>query len=404
MAQQRRPSFSDDSRSGEEPQVKYIKTQSHVVEHAVPCLDQGVLHHEAAAPKKRKRVARACMSCQKSHMSCGDERPCARCVDRGIAHTCCDGERKPRPHPGGGSSSSSHSAPKRMKHDDIKSHPRKHPSSTSKAHSMQHQQHLQQAAATLIHPHHLGMAVLPFAPVPSGPPSAMSPYASYYWQGTQNAPPTLEYHLTQELHQQVAPHPHQHHITLDPHQHAESLYARAPMHSASAYLMPQKLSAAPGSAYLTPTDATPATASTSTANTPDDSSSTATNTTVLSDGAAASSTKDSALPSAGTGLEHYDYYGGYAYGLPSAVVSGRYWDAANPALSMDYAAAPPSMYSMDFSYHQQAQMHQRPAGAAPTAAPGTAQPTSQSYYAMPARPPTYGGATTTGGSIQSQLI
>lgn len=382
------------------------------------------------------------MSCQKSHMSCGDERPCSRCVDRGIAHTCCDGERKPRPHPGGGSSSSPHSAPKRIKHDDNKSHPRKtgsaSASSASRAHSALHQQHLQHAASVAMHPHQLGMAVLPFAPVPSGPPSAMNPYASYYWQGTQNAPPTLEYHLTQELHhQQVAPHPHQHQMTLDHHHHAESLYGRPPtMHSAPPYLMPQKLTSA--SSYLTPTDAAAfsatATASTSTANTPDDSSSTGgtgTTTTTSADGANAAagssaSTKDAplGLPSAGTtGLEHYDYYGGYAataYGLPSAVVSGRYWDAANPALAMDYpGASPQSLYSMDFSYHQQ--MHHRPTGTPPGAATvtstgaagATPQPSAASssaaaaaaaaaaYYAMPTRPPTYGA---TGGSIQSQLI
>eukprot|EP01122_Echinamoeba_exundans_P009530 TRINITY_DN339_c0_g1_i4.p1 TRINITY_DN339_c0_g1~~TRINITY_DN339_c0_g1_i4.p1 ORF type:complete len:252 (-),score=53.38 TRINITY_DN339_c0_g1_i4:221-976(-) len=46
--------------------------------------------------KKRKRVSRACVCCQRAHMSCDEGRPCKRCVERGMAHLCRDGQRKQR--------------------------------------------------------------------------------------------------------------------------------------------------------------------------------------------------------------------------------------------------------------------------------------------------------------------
>eukprot|EP01114_Cavostelium_apophysatum_P019615 TRINITY_DN6372_c0_g1_i1.p1 TRINITY_DN6372_c0_g1~~TRINITY_DN6372_c0_g1_i1.p1 ORF type:complete len:361 (+),score=12.27 TRINITY_DN6372_c0_g1_i1:62-1144(+) len=39
---------------------------------------------------RSNRVQIACVSCHKSHMSCFPERPCRRCVDRGIGHLCVD--------------------------------------------------------------------------------------------------------------------------------------------------------------------------------------------------------------------------------------------------------------------------------------------------------------------------
>jgi hypothetical protein len=44
---------------------------------------------------KRKRVSIACAACRKAHVSCNDQRPCARCVRKGIAHLCED-PLKPR--------------------------------------------------------------------------------------------------------------------------------------------------------------------------------------------------------------------------------------------------------------------------------------------------------------------
>ncbi|MCJ1450049.1 Transcriptional regulator of nonfermentable carbon utilization [Mycoblastus sanguinarius] len=40
---------------------------------------------------KRKKARRACENCQRAHLTCGDERPCARCGDK---KPCRDGKRK----------------------------------------------------------------------------------------------------------------------------------------------------------------------------------------------------------------------------------------------------------------------------------------------------------------------
>ncbi|PHH61377.1 hypothetical protein CDD81_455 [Ophiocordyceps australis] len=61
--------------------------------------------HHAAEPKKkydpkdphrprRKKARRACYACQRAHLTCGDERPCKRCIKRGLADACRDGVRK----------------------------------------------------------------------------------------------------------------------------------------------------------------------------------------------------------------------------------------------------------------------------------------------------------------------
>lgn len=43
---------------------------------------------------RRKKARRACFACQRAHLTCGDERPCQRCVKRGLADACQDGVRK----------------------------------------------------------------------------------------------------------------------------------------------------------------------------------------------------------------------------------------------------------------------------------------------------------------------
>lgn len=50
-----------------------------------------IKHREA--PKKKK-ASRACLHCQKAHVTCDDGRPCGRCIKRGHAHTCVNGHRK----------------------------------------------------------------------------------------------------------------------------------------------------------------------------------------------------------------------------------------------------------------------------------------------------------------------
>ncbi|MCJ1309791.1 Transcriptional regulator of nonfermentable carbon utilization [Agyrium rufum] len=61
--------------------------------------DEGQNGHKAANGKdpgrpKRKKARRACYACQRAHLTCGDERPCQRCVKRGIQGQCHDGVRK----------------------------------------------------------------------------------------------------------------------------------------------------------------------------------------------------------------------------------------------------------------------------------------------------------------------
>ncbi|KAI0400290.1 hypothetical protein F4802DRAFT_503838 [Xylaria palmicola] len=43
---------------------------------------------------RRKKARRACYACQRAHLTCGDERPCMRCIKRGLGNACQDGVRK----------------------------------------------------------------------------------------------------------------------------------------------------------------------------------------------------------------------------------------------------------------------------------------------------------------------
>lgn len=40
--------------------------------------------------RKRKKNSRSCVFCRRSHLVCDDQRPCARCIKRDIAHLCTD--------------------------------------------------------------------------------------------------------------------------------------------------------------------------------------------------------------------------------------------------------------------------------------------------------------------------
>ncbi|BEI86509.1 hypothetical protein CcaverHIS002_0607960 [Cutaneotrichosporon cavernicola] len=42
----------------------------------------------------RKKVAKACLACQKSHLTCDENRPCNRCTKKGIGDQCVEGVRK----------------------------------------------------------------------------------------------------------------------------------------------------------------------------------------------------------------------------------------------------------------------------------------------------------------------
>ncbi|KAJ3254349.1 Transcriptional regulator of nonfermentable carbon utilization [Boothiomyces macroporosus] len=46
---------------------------------------------------KRRKVSKACVSCRKAHVSCDDNRPCTRCVNKGLADQCRDEPRTKPP-------------------------------------------------------------------------------------------------------------------------------------------------------------------------------------------------------------------------------------------------------------------------------------------------------------------
>ncbi|KAK4685002.1 hypothetical protein P7C73_g5151, partial [Tremellales sp. Uapishka_1] len=48
----------------------------------------------AGKTKSRKKVAKACLTCQKSHLTCDDVRPCTRCIKKGVGDQCQEGVRK----------------------------------------------------------------------------------------------------------------------------------------------------------------------------------------------------------------------------------------------------------------------------------------------------------------------
>ncbi|CAO3617803.1 unnamed protein product [Cunninghamella blakesleeana] len=43
---------------------------------------------------RKKKATRACVHCQKAHLTCDNARPCQRCIKRGLSSTCTDGVRK----------------------------------------------------------------------------------------------------------------------------------------------------------------------------------------------------------------------------------------------------------------------------------------------------------------------
>ncbi|OJJ43282.1 hypothetical protein ASPZODRAFT_136499 [Penicilliopsis zonata CBS 506.65] len=53
----------------------------------------GVNAKDPSRPR-RKKARRACFACQRAHLTCGDERPCQRCIKRGLQDACHDGVRK----------------------------------------------------------------------------------------------------------------------------------------------------------------------------------------------------------------------------------------------------------------------------------------------------------------------
>lgn len=51
---------------------------------------------DVKGPTRRKRVTKACVQCQRSHLSCDSARPCQRCLNKGIANLCQDVKQRKR--------------------------------------------------------------------------------------------------------------------------------------------------------------------------------------------------------------------------------------------------------------------------------------------------------------------
>ncbi|XP_049851178.1 uncharacterized protein LOC126325515 isoform X2 [Schistocerca gregaria] len=70
--------------------------QNHTGSSEVIAVNNGLINNRVRrqTKKKRKRVGRACVFCQRSHMSCDESRPCKRCISRGSADQCHDPEGK----------------------------------------------------------------------------------------------------------------------------------------------------------------------------------------------------------------------------------------------------------------------------------------------------------------------
>jgi len=67
----------------------------------IKAIDQSVRDHMSSlssqdAADKQKRVTKACVVCQRAHMSCDSGRPCKRCIDKKVVECCVDPVPKPR--------------------------------------------------------------------------------------------------------------------------------------------------------------------------------------------------------------------------------------------------------------------------------------------------------------------
>ncbi|KAF1972629.1 transcription activator of gluconeogenesis [Bimuria novae-zelandiae CBS 107.79] len=65
-------------------------------EHSPQTKPNGTTKSNTKDPQRprRKKARRACFACQRAHLTCGDERPCVRCIKRGLQDHCMDGVRK----------------------------------------------------------------------------------------------------------------------------------------------------------------------------------------------------------------------------------------------------------------------------------------------------------------------
>ncbi|KAA8649980.1 hypothetical protein EYZ11_007272 [Aspergillus tanneri] len=79
-----------------EPQKQQSKNETNGAENTAPAENGQQKSTNAKDPSRprRKKARRACFACQRAHLTCGDERPCQRCIKRGLQDACHDGVRK----------------------------------------------------------------------------------------------------------------------------------------------------------------------------------------------------------------------------------------------------------------------------------------------------------------------
>ncbi|KAL2024145.1 hypothetical protein VTK56DRAFT_9925 [Thermocarpiscus australiensis] len=80
----------EEGTSGNEAKASKSESKAKSKDPSGPVADEG---HKIT--KRRRKVNHACVYCRRSHMTCGPERPCARCIARNIGHLCHD---EPRDH------------------------------------------------------------------------------------------------------------------------------------------------------------------------------------------------------------------------------------------------------------------------------------------------------------------
>ncbi|KAL9037743.1 MAG: hypothetical protein Q9180_003550 [Flavoplaca navasiana] len=83
-----------------DPDVAEMAEHGDPISKAARHAQSGNAHPKSASNSKdpmrprRKKARRACFACQRAHLTCGDERPCQRCIKRGLQDACHDGVRK----------------------------------------------------------------------------------------------------------------------------------------------------------------------------------------------------------------------------------------------------------------------------------------------------------------------
>ncbi|KAJ7703011.1 hypothetical protein B0H17DRAFT_1041245 [Mycena rosella] len=75
-------------------QITLPTTDDETQDDSAPSTPQGSARTRGRDGPKKKKASRACVHCQKAHLTCDDARPCQRCVKRGIGASCTEGHRK----------------------------------------------------------------------------------------------------------------------------------------------------------------------------------------------------------------------------------------------------------------------------------------------------------------------